>query len=272
MRVLRDAYKDINRQLQALARSGAANAQTERLRLNAIKASILHSQAEVFRRAGNIIQARRVEAARRSLEVSGRYDVAAFEALGKGDAARALSRGFEQTDASAVDTAVARLTGSHTPLSSRVYRANAWARDRLERRINSGLARGLNAQQLAAEIREFVNPNTPGGTRFAALRLARTEINNAFHAMAIAAAQAKPWITKMEWHTSRSHARRDVCDSLNGRMFAVDEVPAKPHPQCLCYVTPVIDDDEAFLDALAGGALDDMLEEFAARHGLPSPR
>lgn len=269
LRVLRDAYKDLNRELQKLARSGDASSMLKRQRLQAVKKSILEAQADVFRRTGKIIEARRVEAAARAIRVAGRYDEAAFAAVGRADAARALARGLEQTEASSVERAVARLTGSHVPLSRRVYRTEAWLSGRLERRVNSALARGLSAEDMARELREFVNPNTPGGVRYAALRLARTEINNAYHAMSIRAAQQKPWITKMEWHTSDSHARKDICDSLNGRFFPVDEVPPKPHPQCICFVTPVIDDNhEAFLDELVSGGMDAFLNDVAQRHNL----
>lgn len=267
LRALRDAAKDVNARLRRLAGTGAA--ELERSRLLAIKQTILQGQAEVFEKTGRIIEQRRAEAAARAIQVSGRYDEVAFEAVGREAEARALARGLEATEARAIDTLVARVTGSRVPLAQRVYNSRAWAGQQLERRINSALARGLNAEQFAAEIRRYVNPNTPGGTRYAALRLARTEINNAYHAMAIRAAQLKPWVTKVEWHTSKSHARKDICDQLNGRLFAPDEVPAKPHPQCMCYITPVVDeDDDDFLDRLVEGEFDDFLDQYGASQGV----
>lgn len=269
LRILKDAYKDVNRELGALARSRAGSGSIRRDQLLAIKKNLLENQAEVFRRTGKVIEQRRVEAAARAIQVAGRYDAIALAAVGRGDAAEALARGLEETELRTIDVAIMRVTGTHTPLSSRVYRTQAWSSGRLERAINSGLARGLSADQMARELRDFVNPNTPGGTRYAALRLARTEINNAYHAMSIRAAQLKPWISKMEWHTSRSHVLKDECDALNGRQFPVEDVPPKPHPQDMCYVTPVVDEnDEAFLDALVSGQMDDFLDQFAASHNL----
>jgi SPP1 gp7 family putative phage head morphogenesis protein len=268
LRALKEAYKDVNRRLGQLASAG--NTSLERSRLLAIKQAILNGQAEVFAKTGKVIERRRVEAAARAIQVAGRYDEVAFAAVGREQEARALAMGLEATEARAIDTLVARVTGDRIPLSQKVYRSQTWAGNRLENRINSGLARGLSAEQMARELREFVNPNTPGGTRYAAMRLARTEINNAYHAMAIRAAQMKPWIKKVEWHTSRSHVRKDICDTLDGRLFTPDEVPPKPHPQCFCYITPVVDDDdEAFLDQLVAGDFDDFLDEFAARQGIP---
>jgi SPP1 gp7 family putative phage head morphogenesis protein len=268
LRALRDAYRDVNRRLGQMSRAGAGD--LERSRALAIKKAILDAQAELFERTGKVVERRRVEAAARAIQVAGRYDEAAFAAVGRERDARAVAEGLEATEARAIDAVEARLSGaSRQPLSERVYRAQAWSSGVLERRVNSALARGLNAQEFAREVRDLVNPNTPGGPRYAALRLARTEINNAYHAMAVAAAQAKPWITKVEWHTSKSHARRDICDELNGRMFAPTEVPLKPHPQCLCYITSVIDeDDDAFLDALVDGDFDEFIDKFAERQGI----
>jgi SPP1 gp7 family putative phage head morphogenesis protein len=271
-RLLTDAYRDINRQLRLIEASDNTSAALLRMRLLATKREILERQAELYDKIGDVVQRRRKAAAARAIQVAGRYDQDVFNAIGETELGREVSRNFEQTELRSIDAAIARMTKSRTSLSTRVYRARAWADERLERRINSALARGLSADQLAAEIRDFINPRTPGGQRYAALRLARTEINNAFHAMSIQAAIDKPWIDKVEWHLSRSHPRPDECDALAGRMFAPEDTPPKPHPQCLCYITPVVDmsaeSDEAFLDRLVEGDFDDFLKSFGVEHGL----
>jgi hypothetical protein len=236
LRALRDAYKDVNRRLGQMSRAGAGP--LEQARALAIKKAILDAQADLFERTGKVVERRRVQAAARAIQVSGRYDEAAFAAVGRERDARALAEGLEATEARAIDVVEARLSGaSRQPLSERVYRAQVWSSGVLERRVNSALARGLNAQEFAREVRDLVNPNTPGGPRYAALRLARTEINNAYHAMAVRAAQLKPWINKVEWHLSKSHPKRpgkiEICESLAGRLFVPTEVPLKPHPQCV---------------------------------------
>lgn len=275
LRLLRDAYKDVNRQIGRLATQRGTGVDVRRSQLLAIKKSILENQAEVFARTGKVIQRRRVEAAARAIQVMGRYDEFVFALGGREQDAQALTESLEETEVRAIDVAIARMTGSATPLSRRVYRTQAWNEERLERRINSALARGLNAQEFAREIRDFVNPRTPGGTRYAAMRLARTEINNAFHAIQIHNATMKPWVKGLKWHLSDSHPRTDECNELDGNIFSPEETPKKPHPQCLCYVTPEVnaegedpEDDDAFLDALVGGQYDGFLDEFAARHNL----
>lgn len=281
LRMLKDAFKDVNAQLGRLQRERGAGAEIRRDQLRAIKRSILENQADVFRRLGKIIETRRVEAAARAIRVQGRYDERVFALGGRRADARALTEALETTETRAIDVAIARMTGSSVPLSQRVYRAEAWSSGRLERRIDSALARGLSAEEFAREVRDFVNPRTPGGTRYAALRLARTELNNAFHAIAIREAQRKPWIKAMKWHLSSSHPRRatagdiEACEALAGRLFAPEDVPRKPHPQCLCYITPEVnaqgsdpEDDGQFLDDLVAGNFDDFLQDVIGRHNL----
>lgn len=267
LRILRDAYKDVNGQISRLPRGDL-----RRDRLLAIKQSLLLQQSEIFDKVGKVIEARRTQAAARAIRVSGRYDQILFDAVGAGDLGRALSRAMEETESRTVAAAVARLNGSSVPLSARVVRAGEGNTRALERRINSALARGLTAEEFAREIRDFIRPDTPGGRRYAALRIARSEINNAFHAIMIDAARQKPWITKVNWNLSTSHPRPDECNELAGRLYAPEDVPRKPHPMCLCYITPEIDTsreaEEDFLDALVSGDMDDFLDQFALQHNL----
>ncbi len=266
---LRLSFRDTTRQLSIIAREGDTPAnQLQRARILAVRKAILESQAQFYERAGNVIQRRRVEAAARAIQVSGRYDEAVFARAGREDDLRAVSESLEETEARAPEALIARLSpdGTRMDLSQRVYRTRAFTEGLLERRINSALARGLSAREFAREIQDLVDPNTPGGVRFAALRLARTEINNAYHAMSIRAAELKPWVVGMEWHTSGSHSRPDECDRLRGQAFKPPaDTPRKPHPQCMCYVTPIVggDDgeagDDAFLDDLVNGLFDDVV-------------
>jgi SPP1 gp7 family putative phage head morphogenesis protein len=271
LRILTDAYLATSRDLQGLNRN-LKTAEVRRAKMVQIKAEVLRRQAEIFRKIGNVVEARRAQAAARALESAAKYDQALFDAIGRSDTGRAVARGLQEANLQNIDVAIARIEGSRTSLSQRVYRTEAYSSGLLERRINSALARGLSAQEFAREVRDLVNPKTPGGVRYAALRLARTEIANAYHALSIQAAMQKPWIEKMEWHLSNRHGRTDVCNQLAGRTFAVAEVPKKPHPQCLCYVTPVIDTsdegNDRFLDDLVNGNFDEFLDEFADRQGL----
>jgi hypothetical protein len=129
-------------------------------------------------------------------------------------------------------------------LSTRVYRNRALSSGAVERQIRAGIIQGLSAKELAAHVKKYISPSTPGGVSYAAMRLARTEINNAFHEAQKIQGQA-PWIKSVHWNTSGSHPRKDACDELatkNGYRlgagnYPADELPDKPHPHCLCFTT-----------------------------------
>lgn len=131
-------------------------------------------------------------------------------------------------------------------LSPRVYRNSALMSGRVERQIRAHIIGGsVNAKELASSVRRFIDPKTPGGVSYAAMRLARTEINNTFHERSIQNGQDRPWVDAMKWNLSRSHPHPDICnllaeghsDGMEAGLYKVDEVPEKPHPQCFCYTT-----------------------------------
>jgi hypothetical protein len=163
-----------------------------------------------------------------------------------------------------------RLTKSKIPLSRRVYKSGAMASGALDRQINSALARGASAKELADGVRKSINPSTLGGVSYAAMRLARSEINNAFHVMSIENAQEVPWTDEMEWHLSKVHKKNpsDECERYaKKKTYPADKVPLKPHPQCMCYVTPKSVGWKDFKSELKSGKYDDYFEK---KYGMPA--
>lgn len=117
---------------------------------------------------------------------------------------------------------------------------------RIQRLIQNHLITGsVNPRELANDVKKFIEPSTPGGVSYAAMRLARTEINNAFHDRQKSIAKERPWVTGAKWNLSLTHVGPDVCDDLSrghskglGKgIYSKDEIPDKPHPHCLCYLT-----------------------------------
>jgi hypothetical protein len=152
-------------------------------------------------------------------------------------------------------------------LSERVYRNGRRGVRTVENLIDQGLLSGKSAREIALSVRKYINPNVPGGMSYAAMRLARTELNNAFHQTSIRMAAEDPFTTALRWNLSGSHPRPDICNEYaekthfrNGSAgeFRVGDVPSKPHPQCLCYTTPVVIGEEDFLRNLRQGKYDDM--------------
>lgn len=152
------------------------------------------------------------------------------------------------------------------PLSQRVYRTSQLARGYVDRQINRSVLQGEGWQTLAARVKPMIDPSTPGGVSYAAKRLARTELNNAFHTTQRELAEVSPFVEKLQWHISRSHPKEDECDLLDGRQFVPSELPKKPHPQCLCYTTNVTMSDEDFLDFITDPTnLDNLTDHYSGK-------
>ena len=155
-------------------------------------------------------------------------------------------------------------------LSERVYRDGLAQSAKLRDMIDSSLLRGLSVREIASQAFAFIDPLTPGGTSYAAKRLARSEINNAYHQSSIRRAQDSPWVTHMRWNLSSSHPKPDECDQFahdehtrggGSGVFRKGDVPGKPHPQCFCYVTPITVDDDEFVLNWKRGRYDSFIEE-----------
>jgi hypothetical protein len=269
---LRASQTALNARLKALAaRPGFSNSIRE-AQLRLAKREIQLEMANLFRKIGDITSAMRLEAAARVLNVNQHLD--AFKLLGAGlpdgpDIARAIADAELDAARSGLDRMIARVQGSsYNALSQRVYTAASGLNGPISTLVNTALASGLSAREFASAAKDFINPNTPGGFRYAAYRLARTEINNAAHAIAVDSVQDKPWVSGMKWHLSGSHPRVDICNSLasggpkNDGIYPKTGVPAKPHPHCFCFVTPETPDDEEFLDNLIDGHYDQYLEKY----------
>lgn len=145
-------------------------------------------------------------------------------------------------------------------LSPSVYKWEALTDGMVERVISSGMALGKTQRQIAKDVRGLINPNARGGVSYAAIRLGRTEVANAYHAQTIAEYRDNPFVTGLRWNLSNSHPVPDECNELadggdlKGKgVFRVQSVPLKPHPQCLCYLTPDTVTQGRFVDKVLNG-------------------
>lgn len=179
--------------------------------------------------------------------------------------AQSYLKSARQTALNNVTAVVQRITQSELPLSHRVYRTESLANRWVQNVINRSLARGDSAKDLAKAVRTHILPTTPGGSSYAALRLGRTELNNAFHATAIASAQDRPWVTGMRWYVSDTHTGdpKEICTRLNGQVFDPTQVPRKPHAQCRCFVVAELESIEVFKQNLTAGIYKGWLQNAA---------
>lgn len=264
--LISQSLRDIKRMLNRIGKSQRISDLVRAEQLRTVARAMMREQAIIFRKAGDIIRARRLEAAARATVLGSAVDDVLFAFAGDSEEARALKRSLLSGGEQSLNTALTRMGVSEIPLAERIYRTQVWMNGRVQGMINSALARGLTAREFAAEAIDWFNPDTPGGVRYAALRLARTEINNAFHATSIMQADEKPWINQMKWNLSGSHPRPDVCDQYakGGKegdgVYPPRQVPRKPHPHCLCFVTPISPDEDEFLDNLVAGKYNDYLD------------
>lgn len=176
------------------------------------------------------------------------------------DVAEALVDGLRLAAASGMKSDAAR---RKRELSSRVWQQDALHAGKIEELIRHGLISGLSAKELAKDVYEHVSPTTPGGASYAAMRLARTEINNAFHERQLEGAK-RPGVSAVKWNLSGSHKVPDKCNVYaahggNGH-WPKDGVPDKPHPQCFCYLTYVMLEAGKFAEAFERGDFDSEID------------
>lgn len=260
-RVLRDTISSLNVEIERLARlTGTGNA----IRLTQL--SLTREIMNGWLSMGDVIEREIVDSASDLARVQKAFDAALFGKAGmrvSDDFARSLFA----TARAGLDSYVSRSHHNFT-LSERVYRNGRSGVKTVEKIINQGLLSGRSSREIAKNVRRYISPRTPGGMSYAALRLGRTELNNAFHQTSIRMAAEDPFTRALRWNLSRSHPKPDKCDEyangthtrgVNTGEFRIGDVPSKPHPQCLCFTTPVVISEDEFLRSLRQGKYDDMV-------------
>jgi hypothetical protein len=269
--MLRDSYKRVDSMLKALQANGSTDPTVRRVQLEQSRVSLLTEQAAIFDRLGDVVSARRTRAVARSQRLSAASTAFLLNRVGATTTADAIYKGALAVSQRGIEAALTRMGLSAVPLSQKIYRTQVWMDGRLGKLINAALASGANAREFAKTARDWFNPNTPGGIRYAAMRLARTEINNAFHASAVQRSLEKPWVSQMDWNLSKSHPKPDICNKVADESpYAVADVPVRPHPQCMCFVTEHSIDEDEWVDRFIDGEFDDYLDEAARKDGFPN--
>lgn len=262
IKLLQESYRHVNEILKTLPDTpdAAFGNLIYRAQLERTRKALLDEQSKLFDRLGDTVGARRVRSASRAAKLSAASNAAYLRLVGEGPLGQKLYDSATITAQRTVDTILARTQLSKVPLAERIYKTAAWMDGRLDRLITQTMATGLNAKRFAKVARDWFSPSTPGGTRYAAMRLARSEINNAFHATTLDYASSKPWVGEMEWHLSHSHPKLDECNPIAAASpYPVAEVPRKPHPQCMCYITEKAVDEDEWIDRFIAGEFDEYL-------------
>lgn len=240
---------------------------TKRFQFDLVAKEIRSVVADMFKGLVPVLQQGQMDAAEAAAKALLAEDAKVLEALfPDANMRKSWEESFTASARHSIGAMVNRVAGispTYT-LSRRVYRSGALSSNQLQRQINSSLARGSSAKELADLVRKSILPNTPGGVSYAAMRLGRTEINNAFHTQSILSLKDEPWVDQVKWNLSGVHKPDpgDPCETYAATgTFNKDEVPLKPHPQCMCYVTPVMVEFNEFAANLSAGVYDSYYQK-----------
>ena len=166
-------------------------------------------------------------------------------------------------------------------LSDRVWRLQQYTQKSILDITTQGIMSGISAVELAKQVEGFLLKRGPawttgikrsvtgrGTVAYNALRLARTEINQAYHWAQKEMAKENPMLIGQKWNLSNSHPTDwppsaaymgypEICDyranhdhhGLGNGVFPPGEAPPD-HPNGLCYLTDVWKPVEEILDLL----------------------
>lgn len=255
--IIAKADKDIQTRIRGLGRNPKIGARTRSAQLR-IRRDLLRA----FRRVGDYTEYGIARAVREVTKTFNKMDSRTFRRLGI-NPTQYMQQLTQEAEVS-IKLLQAKKTNGIS-LSERVYRNGVVASGKVDEIINVALARGTSAGEIIKSVKQYVNPQTPGGVRYAAQRLARTEINNAVHEVAKQRYESNEFVDYVEWNLSGSHPKPDKCNELaeevhiagqSAGVYRAGDVPDRPHPNCLCYITAVVISDVEFmrrLDALEEG-------------------
>lgn len=242
---LQAAAKDLDAEMSALEGKSGVGVSVRRSQLVGARGVITKTLVELFGIVGQIIRGAQAEAVAAANAADVEWAAPILREIEPNAARReALESALKATADRNIQAMIVRVLHTEMPLSAQVYKTRHGAQAQVGRIVNSSLARGDSAADIAKKVFDFIRPDTPGGAAYAARRLARTEINNAFHAQAIENARDRPWVVGMRWHLSKTHKPKpgDLCETYARiGVTEVESTPRKPHPQCMCFVTPEVE-------------------------------
>jgi hypothetical protein len=266
---LHAAAQDIGSALQRLEGTDGIGAVARRAQYRIVQAEIAATQAALWDGVGSTIsigKARAIDAAADSIASLTSIYLAAPGVPVPADLAEALVFQARQ----GMTNVMSRSTNGIS-LSDRVYDQRALSTGKVAQIIDSGIIGGMSAREIAKQAYQFISPMTPGGASYAAMRLGRTELNNAFHTTAVKQWGVNPFVEKVVWNLSGSHVVPDECNALDGQQFDPAKVPGKPHPQCFCYITALMTDEDKMVEKYANGEYDAYLDDKIAASASKFP-
>lgn len=263
--MLTDGAQEIERLLPKLLEKHTTGATIKASQLILVRRELKAFQSALWGDLGRAlrqgVEASVLKAAEAALSVLG-------TALGRrGVAIPALNAAYVQQAKAGIPAVLAKAKNG-IPLSRQVYKTQALATGQVDRKVSQGLLLGHNAQTIAKSVKSMIDPKVAGGVSYAAHRLARTEINHAYQTAQEQRYVGEPWTKGMTWNLSKSHPAKDICDvyatqnlyELGKGGYPLGKRPDS-HPNCLCYQTPLEEDEEAFIDKFVAGEYNAYIDE-----------
>lgn len=227
--------------------------------LRAAQVRLAASNAVTWQAIGEVIEAGIGDGVTSALEYQALFDENLFARAGVSSQYWAASQ--MATAQEGMQSLISRKENGYT-LSQRVWRDSQRAQVGLNDTINTGLALGKTPAEIAKDVGKYLRPDVPGGASYVAMRLGRSEVVNAYHQTSVRKYQQTPWVVRVKWNLSGSHPRPDECNEYaDQEFFKPNEVPDKPHPNCLCYVTPEAMPVQEYADRFKAGEFDNYINE-----------
>ncbi len=168
-------------------------------------------------------------------------------------------------------------------LSERIWQYRGQFKSQIEMGLDVSLGQGLSAQQTSRELKQYLqDPDKlfrrvrdkrgnlqlsrnaaayhPGRGKYRsshknAMRVARTEINMAYHESNHERWLKSPWVVGFKVVLSNNHPVDDICDSMKGDYPKTFRFTGW-HPHCRCHAIPILCSKEeynSFEDEILGG-------------------
>ena len=168
-------------------------------------------------------------------------------------------------------------------LSERIWAYTKYFDKDIDYIIAEGIANKKSIYEVAKDLEIYVNPNakkewdwckvypkTNKKIDYNAQRLARTSINHAYQMAQKRSCKKNPYIEGIQWLSSNSHRTCDLCNSRNGQIYTVNNLPLD-HPNGLCTTIPIInmsfDEIGEELRSWIDGEENEKLDKWLGKYG-----
>lgn len=267
------AANEASKAILAMAGNPSVGIATRRAQMQILKKELYQQAEELWPGIGSTIQGGMYSAAAGA--AAGTNYLNGVLMRGVGGRIPALEAAMQEQAKHTAELLMAR-GANNIPLAESVYGAQNLANKSVDKVLANGLLLGLSAAEIASNVSGLIRPDVKGGVSYAAKRLGRTEINNAFHTVQQTSRQDEPWTTGFLWNLSGSHPKPDECNeyadndhsNMGQGVFKKMEVPGKPHPNCLCYLTPVQVSEDEFIQGVVSGKYSSYTDKTIYNSGI----